>query len=92
MKNIKPYNSSASKKLQIAKMFNNISTTYDQLNSYISFGMHHIWRKKAIKKAVSIAKKNDFIVIAGKGNENEIKYKKNIIKHNDFKVLKAILK
>ncbi|MED5430243.1 MAG: UDP-N-acetylmuramoyl-L-alanyl-D-glutamate--2,6-diaminopimelate ligase [Pseudomonadota bacterium] len=49
-------------------------------------------RKKAIKKAVSIAKKNDFIVIAGKGNENEIKYKKNIIKHNDFKVLKAILK
>ena len=50
MKNIKPYNESASKKIQIAKMFNNISTTYDKLNSYMSFGMHHIWRKKAIKE------------------------------------------
>ncbi len=50
MKNIKPYNTSTSKKSQITHMFNNISKTYDQLNSYISFGMHHVWRKKAIQK------------------------------------------
>ena len=49
-------------------------------------------RKKAIMKAVSLAKKNDYIVIAGKGSENDIIYKNRIIKHNDTKVLKEILK
>ena len=43
-------------------------------------------------KAVSLAKKNDYIVIAGKGSENDIIYKNRIIKHNDTKVLKEILK
>ena len=49
-------------------------------------------RKKAIQKAVSLADKNDYVVIAGKGNENDILYKNHFIKHNDLKTLKTILK
>ena len=49
-------------------------------------------RQKAIYKAISLAHEDDFIVIAGKGNENDILYKKHIIKHNDFKILKIGLK
>ncbi|MEC9205653.1 MAG: UDP-N-acetylmuramoyl-L-alanyl-D-glutamate--2,6-diaminopimelate ligase [Pseudomonadota bacterium] len=49
-------------------------------------------RKSAIHKAISLAHKNDYIVIAGKGNEDDILYKHKIIKHNDIKVLKAKLK
>lgn len=49
-------------------------------------------RKSAILKAVSFATRNDYIVIAGKGNENDILYKNHVVKHNDLKVLKARLK
>ena len=49
-------------------------------------------RKNAIRKAIYLATKGDYIVIAGKGNENDIQYKNRIVKHNDLKVLKALLK
>ena len=48
MSEIKPYNTSSSKKSEVIKMFNNISSSYDILNQSLSFGMHHSWRKKAI--------------------------------------------
>ncbi len=38
-----------SKKQKIAKMFNNISGTYDFLNHFLSFGIDRIWRYRAIK-------------------------------------------
>lgn len=50
MIDIKPYHSSGSKKKQVMQMFDNIAKSYDNLNQSMSFGMHHIWRKKAIKK------------------------------------------
>ena len=31
------------------KMFDDISKNYDFLNHFLSFGMDHYWRKKAIK-------------------------------------------
>jgi demethylmenaquinone methyltransferase/2-methoxy-6-polyprenyl-1,4-benzoquinol methylase len=44
-----PYaESSASKKEQVAGMFNNISHSYDRLNRILSFGIDIWWRKKAI--------------------------------------------
>jgi demethylmenaquinone methyltransferase/2-methoxy-6-polyprenyl-1,4-benzoquinol methylase len=44
-----PYaESSASKKEQVASMFNNISHSYDRLNRILSFGIDIWWRKKAI--------------------------------------------
>lgn len=46
---IKPYkNSSATKKSQVADMFNNISKNYDGLNRVITFGIDVKWRKKVV--------------------------------------------
>ena len=49
-------------------------------------------RKRAIRKAVSIAKKNDIVVLAGKGNEDVIIYGANTLKHNDLKYLRSVIK
>lgn len=47
---VKPYNkSSEGKKVQVAKMFNNIAHRYDFLNHLLSMGIDKIWRRKAIK-------------------------------------------
>ena len=49
-KEITPYkDSSLSKKEQVAKMFDNISGNYDNLNRVISFGIDVKWRKKVLK-------------------------------------------
>lgn len=46
---VTPYkNENATKKEQVATMFNNISKTYDFLNHFMSLGIDIIWRKKAI--------------------------------------------
>src|SRR5476651_1523671 len=48
---ITPYNDkAATKKEQVADMFNNISKTYDFLNHFLSLGIDIIWRKKAINE------------------------------------------
>ncbi len=39
----------ASKKVQVARMFDNISSDYDFLNHFLSLGIDIIWRRKAIK-------------------------------------------
>ena len=46
----KPYNSEKSKKEEVAEMFNNISANYDFLNHFLSLGIDHLWRKKAINR------------------------------------------
>src|SRR6202000_2717406 len=48
---VTPYqNEEATKKEQVADMFNNISKTYDFLNHFLSLGIDIIWRKKAINE------------------------------------------
>ncbi|WP_183580066.1 bifunctional demethylmenaquinone methyltransferase/2-methoxy-6-polyprenyl-1,4-benzoquinol methylase UbiE [Mucilaginibacter sp. X5P1] len=48
---ITPYqDKDATKKAQVADMFNNISKTYDFLNHFLSLGIDIIWRKKAINE------------------------------------------
>ena len=49
-------------------------------------------RKKAIKKAISMSTKDTVIVLAGKGNENNIIYNNKVIGHNDISYLKILLK
>ncbi|HLW29674.1 MAG TPA: bifunctional demethylmenaquinone methyltransferase/2-methoxy-6-polyprenyl-1,4-benzoquinol methylase UbiE [Brumimicrobium sp.] len=47
---VKPYNKKdKSKKEEVAEMFDNISGRYDFLNHFLSLGIDHLWRKKAIK-------------------------------------------
>jgi demethylmenaquinone methyltransferase / 2-methoxy-6-polyprenyl-1,4-benzoquinol methylase len=47
---VKPYDSGQSKKEEVAQMFNNISANYDFLNHFLSFGIDHLWRKRAVKQ------------------------------------------
>ena len=49
-------------------------------------------RKNAIKKSIRLAQDGGLILLLGKGNENEIIYKKRIVKHNDIKYVKMLLK
>lgn len=46
---VTPYKNNSSKKEQVAAMFNNIASRYDFLNLLLSFGIHNLWRKKAIR-------------------------------------------
>jgi demethylmenaquinone methyltransferase / 2-methoxy-6-polyprenyl-1,4-benzoquinol methylase len=46
---VTPYkNQSATKKEQVAEMFNNIAPKYDFLNQLLSLGIHKSWRKKSV--------------------------------------------
>lgn len=50
MKQVVPYkDQEATKKEQVATMFNNISKKYDFLNHFLSLGIDIYWRKQAIK-------------------------------------------
>ena len=78
---IKPQqDSQVSKKLQVAKMFDNIAKSYDFLNHSLSFGMDFYWRKKAISKLTNNPKKildvatgtADFAIAATKMKEVQI--------------------
>ena len=81
-KNVTPYkDSSKSKKEQVAEMFDNVAGKYDFLNHFLSLGIDHIWRKKAIKiigqynpkKILDIATgTGDFAIAALKLNPKEV--------------------
>lgn len=67
--NITPYQSeTATKKEQVASMFNNISGTYDFLNHFMSLGIDILWRKKAIKELKSIKPRIMLDVATGTGD------------------------
>ncbi|RZJ75092.1 MAG: bifunctional demethylmenaquinone methyltransferase/2-methoxy-6-polyprenyl-1,4-benzoquinol methylase, partial [Pedobacter sp.] len=65
---ITPYSGTATKKEQVASMFNNISGTYDFLNHFLSLGIDIIWRKKAIKELKSIQPSKILDVATGTGD------------------------
>ncbi len=44
-----PYNTTESKKEQVATMFNNVAGTYDFLNHFFSLGIDKLWRRKLVK-------------------------------------------
>jgi demethylmenaquinone methyltransferase / 2-methoxy-6-polyprenyl-1,4-benzoquinol methylase len=46
---ITPYHTEATKKEQVAQMFDNIAFRYDFLNSLLSLGIHKGWRRKCVK-------------------------------------------
>lgn len=67
--NITPYQSQeATKKEQVATMFNNISGTYDFLNHFLSLGIDILWRKKAIKELKAIRPRVMLDVATGTGD------------------------
>ncbi len=68
-KTVTPYqNEQATKKEQVADMFNNISKTYDFLNHFMSLGIDIIWRKMAINELKSVKPKLILDVATGTGD------------------------
>src|SRR5438067_4681441 len=68
-KTVTPYNNQqATKKQQVADMFNNISKTYDFLNHFMSLGIDIIWRKKAINELKKDQPKRILDVATGTGD------------------------
>lgn len=66
---VTPYkNENATKKEQVATMFNNISKTYDFLNHFLSLGIDIIWRKKAIAELKNDNPQNILDVATGTGD------------------------
>lgn len=46
---IKPYNETGSKGEQVEAMFDSIASAYDFMNTAMTFGMHRLWLRKALK-------------------------------------------
>lgn len=68
-KTVTPYrDEQATKKQQVADMFNNISKTYDFLNHFMSLGIDIIWRKKAINELKQYKPKLILDVATGTGD------------------------
>jgi len=66
---VTPYkNENATKKEQVATMFNNISKTYDFLNHFMSLGIDIIWRKTAIRELKNDNPKHILDVATGTGD------------------------
>lgn len=66
---ITPYkDKNATKKEQVADMFNNISKTYDFLNHFMSLGIDILWRKKAISELKKVKPQLMLDVATGTGD------------------------
>lgn len=68
-KEVKPYGKqNASKKEEVAEMFNNISGKYDFLNHFLSMGIDHIWRRKAVNQLKEVSPKKILDLATGTGD------------------------
>ncbi len=66
---ISPYaDSTATKKQQVAEMFNSIAFRYDFLNRFLSLGIDIGWRKKALKQLQDIKPQTMLDVATGTGD------------------------
>ena len=65
---VKPYNTDKSKKEEVTEMFDNISAKYDFLNHFLSLGIDHIWRRKAVKKLQQLKPKRILDLATGTGD------------------------
>lgn len=66
---ITPYkNKEASKKAQVAKMFDNIAGSYDFLNHFLSLGIDILWRKRAVREIGKISPKTILDIATGTGD------------------------
>jgi demethylmenaquinone methyltransferase / 2-methoxy-6-polyprenyl-1,4-benzoquinol methylase len=69
MSEVRPYrDSSASKKEQVADMFDHIAPKYDFLNHTLSFGIDKRWRRKAIRLIAQYAPETILDVATGTGD------------------------
>lgn len=50
---INPYDDVREKHLQVEEMFDSIAPAYDFMNNAMSFGLHRVWRNRALKYAIA---------------------------------------
>lgn len=50
-----PYGSDDCKTRQVEVMFDSIAPAYDFMNTAMTFGLHRMWRRRALKRALAIA-------------------------------------
>lgn len=66
---VKPYsNNDGSKKEQVTEMFNRIAPSYDKLNSWLSFRVDKIWRRRVVKIVQEFKFPNVLDVATGTGD------------------------
>lgn len=65
---VTPYKTTDPKKVQVAKMFDNIAGSYDFLNHFFSLGIDKLWRKKAVNLLHEVAPKKILDVATGTGD------------------------
>lgn len=65
---VKPYHTDKSKKEEVAQMFNNISARYDFLNHFLSLGIDHLWRRKAVRTIADLKPKKILDLATGTGD------------------------
>ncbi len=62
---------------QVRTMFASISDRYDMVNTVLSFGIHHIWRKKAVR--LSAVRQGDHVLDCATGTGDfAIEFKKKV--------------
>lgn len=71
---------------EVIDIINDLISSTDK-NNYII----EIDRAEAIKKALSLAQKDDIIIIAGRGNDSEMPFKDGYIHCNDFEEVRKYL-
>lgn len=57
---VNPYDNSRHKTEQVEEMFDSIAPAYDFMNTAMTFGLHRIWRSKALKAASRAAGEKGF--------------------------------
>lgn len=62
---------------RIIDMFNHIAFRYDLLNTFLSFGIHHLWKRKAIQKIQSKPDSNYLDLCCGTGDLSHLISKNN---------------
>ena len=65
---IKPYNSTDEKGKVVEEMFDNIASTYDNLNHRLSWNIDKSWRKKAIRRLAPFSPKTILDIATGTGD------------------------
>lgn len=65
---VKPYGEESGKKKQVRQMFDKIAHKYDFLNHFLSLGIDHSWRRKAIRELKDLKPKNILDVATGTGD------------------------
>jgi len=65
---VKPYNDNEAKTPQLSKMFNTISSKYDQFNDIMSWGMARVWRKNALLSLKAYNPKQILDIATGTGD------------------------